>query len=985
MELSKYLYEHQKEALEQQNCLPKCLINMWCGTGKTRTFTIDLFANNEMMNAVVFPSLGLITQYCNDYILNVEEPFATEFKKYKCLAFCSDNERKLNLKTDRIKYSTKTKTLVSFLKQAPQKHKLILVTYQSFENFITQMIERNESINSLIFDEAHHIVGDNIQTIVFDNEELDSIVDKTRFYTATPVNKNGITMYDRDDPENSDCGPLAYEYLYYQAIEDDICKRFETQISLYTQKPEYQNIYHPIFECIIRACLSGSYDYWNILTYHSYVNQNENMNGPNVSFVKEFASAENQKLVKKLFTKIQDEEFPHTKHTYSLDNVILKGLYSESSDRKKILHDFDRKVTGRIYILASCGILNEGIDTKWANMAVPINPTNSIVKESQRIGRLSRIPEQGMSPAVILIPCMVNAAKYNCIDTAEQRDKMIRDELSECGNFNTAMNVISAFKYQYDPELFEMCLMYPNKYAPQEVKQNLETQGLIVEKSRGDLLDNLSYVCENEDIEIDTNSFEGDGEKEILNEIAALTEKTIEIHTQNHDEPVLYINEDANDEEPLRLFYCEDEDTYAPIVKRNTKQLMKRKSTTPPRKRPRLFNVHTHPDLEVLWKIEEGSIDLNKSFTQGILDVDINRNEKKWMENYNILKALNEIPSRSFVTVNGIKLGSWINTQRVNKNKNKLSQDKIELLENIPGWFWFWDLDEQWMENYNILKSLNETPSHSFVTVNGVKLGSWISNQRHNENKNKLSQDKIELLENIPGWFWAKSTKKKDMSKPEIKPKTKKETNKEKQQRVLSELSNLHKEYKNKTSQNLHTYFEENPTKWEEYHKISQNNEESFPQEEIPRNMMIKYLETLPGKKQKIVADMGCGFAEINQHFNDNESDRFVFHNFDHHSQNNLVTSRDIKNTELDDYSVDIAILSLAMWGSNCEEYLNEVHRILDVGGTLLIAEGYNRWNKELDEHEKPINRLVALLNEHKFTVVKNEERKFMFIECRKI
>ena len=32
---------------------------------------------------------------------------------------------------------------------------------------------------------------------------------------------------------------------------------------------------------------------------------------------------------------------------------------------------------------------------------------------------------------------------------------------------------------------------------------------------------------------------------------------------------------------------------------------------------------------------------------------------------------------------------------------------------------------------------------------------------------------------------------------------------------------------------------------------------------------MIKYLENLPGKKKKIVADLGCGFAEINQHFKD--------------------------------------------------------------------------------------------------------------------
>jgi len=222
----------------------------------------------------------------------------------------------------------------------------------------------------------------------------------------------------------------------------------------------------------------------------------------------------------------------------------------------------------------------------------------------------------------------------------------------------------------------------------------------------------------------------------------------------------------------------------------------------------------------------------------------------------------------------------------------------------------------------------------------------------------------------------------KDMSKPEIKPKTNKEIKEERQQRAQSELSKLHKEYKTKNSQNLNTYFKEKPEKWEEYHKISKENEESFPEEEIPRNKMIKYLEDLPGKKKKIVADLGCGFAEINQHFQDNS--RFEFHNFDHISDNNMVVSRDIKNTGLEDYSVDIAILSLAMWGSNCKEYLKEAYRILDTGGTLLIAEAFKRWNKELDDEGNPINRLVNLLEENNFTIIEKIENKFMFVECRK-
>ena len=230
-------------------------------------------------------------------------------------------------------------------------------------------------------------------------------------------------------------------------------------------------------------------------------------------------------------------------------------MFTVKHHTTQIIQDFDRKVEGRIYILASCGILNEGIDTKWANMGVPINPTQSIVKESQRIGRLVRIPKEGMPPAIILIPCEVDITKYSSMDTPEESDQMIREELSECGNFNTALNVISAFKYQYDTDLFEMCLRYPNMYAPKEVKDNLEKQGLIVEETQGQLLDNLKYVCEKEDIKLNTEIFKDADEQDILLNVAIQCDKTIEIHTQDYDEPVKYINEELI--QPLRLFFCD--------------------------------------------------------------------------------------------------------------------------------------------------------------------------------------------------------------------------------------------------------------------------------------------------------------------------------------------------------------------------------------------------------------------------------------------
>jgi len=124
-----------------------------------------------------------------------------------------------------------------------------------------------------------------------------------------------------------------------------------------------------------------------------------------------------------------------------------------------------------------------------------------------------------------------------------------------------------------------------------------------------------------------------------------------------------------------------------------------------------------------------------------------------------------------------------------------------------------------------------------------------------------------------------------------------------------------------------------------------------------------------------------AGEQKVNQYFKENH--RFEFHNFDHHSDNDLVISRDIKHIPLDDLSI------LPYYRRQCGEAIakNTYKKhiaFLDTGYTLLIVEPFKRWNKELDDEDKPVNKFGKLLEENNFTIIQNEERKFMFIECRK-
>ena len=37
--------------------------------------------------------------------------------------------------------------------------------------------------------------------------------------------------------------------------------------------------------------------------------------------------------------------------------------------------------------------------------------------------------------------------------------------------------------------------------------------------------------------------------------------------------------------------------------------------------------------------------------------------------------------------------------------------------------------------------------------------------------------------------------------------------------------------------------------------------------------------------------------------------------------------------------------MSFALWGSNCEEYITEAHRVLESGGKLYIIDSTKRWS----------------------------------------
>ncbi len=115
-----------------------------------------------------------------------------------------------------------------------------------------------------------------------------------------------------------------------------------------------------------------------------------------------------------------------------------------------------------------------------------------------------------------------------------------------------------------------------------------------------------------------------------------------------------------------------------------------------------------------------------------------------------------------YKTHDGFLLGRWVRDQRYEHKKGRLSKDKKEILEQLPGWIWNTQrgMKESWLKSLNRLRGYveqegNAVVSYSYVTENGYKLGTWVRDQRYEHKKGRLSREQEAALEELAGWVWS--------------------------------------------------------------------------------------------------------------------------------------------------------------------------------------------------------------------------------------
>ena len=703
----------------------KCLVKMFCGTGKSRIFTNDILYHQKKLNIIVFPSLALINQYSSDYY--------EYFNDYNIINISSEI-----LPT--IKSTTNTSTIKKFLNR--KNHKLVLVTYQSFDVLLNCIETKN--FGSVYYDEAHHVVSPEYRKLVFGSNYFEREI----FLTATPRNENGITMLDLNHPANNMCGELAYDYTYLQGFNSKVLNEFEICVDMYTE-----NTNNNLYEAMARAILKRNTS--RVLSFHSGVNGESNTD------VKKFVD---KKGFKKAFRKIQEEEFPEKSEYYT--KITFKGIDGKtpSPDRKKMLSALDNTPDTEIYIISSCETIGEGVDTKKANMCVFADPKSSVTKIIQNIGRVVR-RNNDHPMSTVLIPCFVDMNSYaEVLGDTEKQDEIIRKQMRmPNGDYAPILNVLGALK-QEDPDIYDMCLNYPNR---KHKKDSLKKQGFKIEESK------VMYSPEE------------------VEEMKDSGETPLEIHT---NETIKRFNETNDNEEKniLRLYQDDEDGLYKPIVpckKKNESDSESQNSDESvesqtsdeseesdsqtsdesvnnqiiqppkPKKKGVSMSIHQNEEITMLWSVK-GELDFSKRFCSTVIECNISFGIEKWKKTLekvvDYMEKERKCPNRHIKQNESVKkLAIWISNNKQNYTNNisimtnpEIRKEWEETVDKYKEYL-LHDNEEIWKITLEKLVDYMEKEKKSPSSINKNKdiaqLGQWINNQKthYKNNNNSMSNPEI--------------------------------------------------------------------------------------------------------------------------------------------------------------------------------------------------------------------------------------------------
>ncbi len=714
---------------------------MACGTGKTLTslWIKERLGAEEVL--VLLPSLSLLSQTLKEWNAAASIPF-------KWICVCSDKSVAKIDKTEDdwitntsevgVPVTSDIKEINNFINE--KGYKVIFSTYQSSHLVSQAQIENLSHTFDVVFaDEAHRCAGKVSDAFgcILDAEKIRA--KKRLFFTATPrvlsnrikgkAKANDIEIASMDD--HSVFGKILYQLKFSEAIKRNLLSDYQViiiGIDNFRVREQIKNRDliaingEKIFDAETLASKIAltkalkNYKLKRVITFHG-----------RIKHAKKFAHD-----IEKVIEIIHKKDLP--------EGIIKTDFIAgsmKSSERNEKIQSLKNLKDNEIRILTNARCLSEGVDVPTLDGIGFIDPKSSQVDIIQAVGRAIRKSEN-KKRGTILIPVYLG----NLDDTKKE---------ILASRFKDVWQVILALKSQ-DDYLMERI----DKFRISLGKRNISIEhNEFIEKIKFDMPDKIQSIF-SESIqtilvrETSDNWYERYGAlKEYINlnnKMPSSKDSSLGswINTQRQEyKKKILVKERIKLLEDINFIWDPFEETWFEKYKVIKEYYRKNGHANIPNKDTVLS------DWIALQRKYYKNNKLSQKYIQLLEDINFcwDPLEESWQAKYQELKEFAEKYGHTNPSDNFQQLNLWVTNQRTNYRKNQLSKERIELLEDLN---FIWDfLEESWQAKYQELKEFAEKYGHTNLNANQSSLGRWVSQQRNKYTKNKLSKERIILLEKI--------------------------------------------------------------------------------------------------------------------------------------------------------------------------------------------------------------------------------------------
>ena len=740
---------HQKEAIEKITAelkqASRTTAVMACGTGKTLVALWAAEAQKPKTVLVLVPSLALLSQTLPEWCK--QSRWGDRFR-YLCV--CSDASVEQLIKNDDYEFkqtdlefrvTTDAKQVESFLAANQLGVNVIFSTYQSAEVVAAGL--KGGTIDFGVFDEAHKTTGPKEGLFAFGLSDKNIMLKKRLFLTATPRHydlrkrdKDGdfITLSMSDEKVY---GRVSYRLSFSAAVAAKIIVPYKVIISVslnkdlddkvlrtgstLVRKNQIQAKWVANQIALKRAIKKTSVS--KIITFHS-----------RVKLAEEFAGAGARGI---------------SEHVKGFDVFHVNGGQS-AADRKATLESFKTASRG---LVSNARCLTEGVDVPSVDMVAFVDPRKSKIDIAQAAGRAMRQSEAtNKKYGYIVVPLFIE----------QKKGESEAEALARSGFDEVAM--VLAAMLDNDDDLVDLIREMQeakgrgDKFNPRRLHEKIEVLGPAIDLGElrrsidVEIVDRLgtSWDCWYGLMQIFHNR-EGHCRVPQLYQVNGLQlGRWVTWQRKKKDwltpDQIERLNFLSFNWDPLAEQW---EQAFAALQK-----FHKREGHC------RVVKVHKEDGLSlgswVGWqrkkkdRLTPGQIERLNS-----LGFDWDPIAEQWEQAFAALLRFHKREGHCRVAArhqaDGLKLGSWVNRQRL--RKDRLSPEQIDRLNSLG---FSWDpIAEQWEQAFVALQKFHKREGHCRVVkgqqIDGLNMSRWVTGQR--KKKDRLTPEQTERLNSL-GFSW---------------------------------------------------------------------------------------------------------------------------------------------------------------------------------------------------------------------------------------